>query len=168
VTQTFKPGFSVQDMIGIGLDSFEFRGGVGLFPGDPNDSGITAWNIYATSAKSCTDDVKLDPGASAFLAWLAGRSDLTVSAPQPATISGLPAMSVDVQPVAGAKTCEDGNVRLWETNGSDASVGPGGLTRVIALDVGDQVVAFELWGANQDQWLPLAEQVLETVTFTAS
>jgi hypothetical protein len=166
VTTLFQPAFSIRDDLGIGLGSFEFPGGAVVIPGDPYDSGITAWSINPGSAETCTDDTTLEPGAAAFLAWLTARPDLDVSDGVPATIDGHPATSVDVKPVAGAKTCVDGAVRLWATNGNDAGVRPAGMTRVIALDVGDKTIAFELWGDHQDQWLTLAEQVLGTLTFS--
>ena len=57
---------------------------------------------------------------------------------------------------------------LWQGGGNHATVSPTGLTRVIALDVGDQTVAFELWGDHQDQWLPLAENLLGTLAFVGA
>jgi len=163
----FKPAFSIRDDIGIGLGSYEFGGAFGVYPGDPYDSGITAWDITPESAWSCDPSTsKLKPGAAAFVAWLTARSDLQASNPVPSTVGGLPATSVDVKGAPGAKACMDGAIRLWRTYGSDAGLGAGVTTRVVVMDVGDQVVAFEIWGFHQDRWLDLAAKLLDTVAFT--
>jgi hypothetical protein len=62
----------------------------------------------------------------------------------------------------------DGAVRLWRSFGNDAAINPGVTTRVIAMDVGDKVLAFEIWGWHQDQWLDLAAKLLDTVSFNLS
>jgi hypothetical protein len=167
-TKYFQPGFSIRDDIGIGLGHDEFPGGFVVFPGDPYDSGMTAWHITPNSASTCGDPGTMQPGAAGFLDWLSARTDLDVSDGIPVTIDGHPGTSVDVKAVPGAKTCVDGALRLWQTAGNVAAIGPGVTTRVIALDVGDNVLAFEIWGYHQDQWLDLADQLLQTVKFSAA
>ena len=92
-TLNFNPGFSVRDDVGIGLGAFEGLGRFVMIPGDPYDSGISAWNITSKSPRTCTAAATtLKPGAAAFLDWLGSRSDLVVSDPVPLTVGGLSAM----------------------------------------------------------------------------
>ncbi len=56
-----------------------------------------------------------------------------------------------------------GWVRMWQSFGNDAAVSPSSMARVAVLDVGDKTVAIEEWGLHQDQWLPLAQQIVDTI-----
>jgi len=107
----------------------------------------------------------LEPGAKAFLDWLHARNDLVVSGGAAMTVDGKPATSVDIKAAPGAIARDGGWVRLWQSYGSDAAVAADSMARVIVLDVGDQTVAIEQWGVHQDEWLPLAQRIVDTIDF---
>jgi hypothetical protein len=165
-TEAFAPAFSFRDEAGRGLWSWEIPAGVVMVPGDPSDSGIRVWRITDKAGVTCSGRTTLKPGAEAFLDWLRSRPDLVVSGPAAVTVDGRAASSVDIKAAPVATGCLDGAVRLWQTYGNDAAVSAGGMSRVIVLDVGAATLALELWGRHQDEWLPLAQAIVDTIHFT--
>ena len=159
----FQPSFTFHDAVGEGLGFDDQNAGVGIWPGQPYDSGISVWPITETSGRACGGQTALQPGAQAFLDWLHARTDLVVSDGTPITVGGLPATSVDIKSAPGASACLDGWVQMWQSFGNDAAVSPSSMARVIVLDVGDRTVAIEQWGLHQDEWLPLAQQLVDTI-----
>ena len=75
---------------------------------------------------------------------------------------------LDLTPVPGATAClEDGTkLRLWTVYGTDSAVFTDSMARVILMDVGDSTLAIEMYGDDQDTWLPLAQEVVDTIQFT--
>jgi hypothetical protein len=62
---------------------------------------------------------------------------------------------------------EDGTkLRLWSLHGIDSAVFTDSMARVILLDVGDTTLAIEMYGDDQGTWLPLAQEVVDTIHFT--
>jgi hypothetical protein len=170
-TTDFEPAFTFRDEPRVGIS---LGGGYGLawLPASDHagvESGITVWSITPTSAGTCDGSApKLEPGADAFLAWLQSRQDLLVGEPVPVTVDGRPATMVDLTPAAGATGClEDGRkLRLWTVYGTDSAVFTDSMARVILMDVGDSTLAIEMYGDDQDTWLPLAQKVVDTIHFT--
>src|SRR5262249_27222509 len=159
----FGPPFTVHDAVGNGLGLEDGLGLVVLGPGQPYDSGISVWHITETSGVACDGSTTLQPGAQGFLDWLHARTDLVVSDGTPTTVGGLPATSVDIKAAAEAVACLGNTVKMWESFGEVADVSPSSMARVVVLDVGDQTVAIEEWGDHQDEWLPLAQQIVDTI-----
>jgi hypothetical protein len=171
-TTTFQPAFSFHDQAGVGLMFLDLGRLAAMFAGDhPGiESGVTVWSVSPTAAKTCDPlaGAKIEPGADAFLAWLQSREDLLVSEPVDVTVDGRPGKMVDLAPVPGARACL-GNftrVRLWQVTGADASVFVDSMARVIVMDVGESTLAIEMFGDDQEAWLPLAQQVVDTIHFT--
>jgi hypothetical protein len=160
---SFQPSFTFHDAVGDGLGFDDQIAQVGMWPGSPYDSGISVWRITETSGVTCDARTPLQPGAQAFLDWLHARTDLVVSDGVAVTVGGLPATSVDIKSKVGASRCLDGWIRMWQSFGNDAAVSPSSMARVAVLDVGDKTVAIEEWGLHQDQWLPLAQQIVDTI-----
>jgi hypothetical protein len=57
-------------------------------------------------------------------------------------------------------------LRLWSVLGVDSAVFSDSMARVILMDVGDSTLAIELYGDDQETWLPLAQEVVDTIHFT--
>jgi hypothetical protein len=170
-TSSFRPAFSFRDEAAVGLESFDLGRVVEMSAGDHAgvESGVTVWSVSPAAAKTCgAPGPKLEPGADAFLAWLRSREDLRVSEPVDVTVAGQPATMVDLTPAPGAKACL-GNfdrVRLWQVVGADASVFTDSMARVILMDVDDSTLAIEMYGDDQDAWLPLAQRIVDTIQLT--
>jgi hypothetical protein len=172
-TTTFRPGFSIRDDARAGLTLFD-NGSLVWLPATDHagvENGIAVWQLVPSAARTCDQPYSgptLDPGAEAFLAWLQSREDLTVSEPVDVTVDGRPATMVDLTPVPGATGCnEDGTkLRLWSVYGADSAVFTDSMARVILMDVGDTTVAIEMYGDDQEAWLPLAQKVVDTIQFT--
>jgi hypothetical protein len=170
-TTDFEPAFTFRDEPRVGLS---LGGGYGLawIPASDHagvESGITVWSITPTSASTCEGSApKIEPGAEAFLAWLQSREDIVASEPVDVTVDGRPATMVDLTPAPGATAClADGEkLRLWSVYGTDSAVFTDSMARVILMDVGDSTLAIEMYGDDQDTWLPLAQEVVDTFHFT--
>ena len=170
-TEGFRPAFTVRDDARVGLS---IGGGPGLawMPASDHagvESGVSVWSITPTSARTCEGPgPKLEPGAEAFLAWLQSREDIVASEPVDVTVDGRPATMVDLTPAPGATGClEDGRkLRLWTVSGMDPAVFTDSMARVILMDVGDTTLAIEMYGDDQETWLPLAQEVVDTIQFT--
>jgi hypothetical protein len=170
-TTSFRPAFSFRDEAGVGLTFFDLGRVVELSAGDHTgvESGITVWSISPGAARTCDSRtrVELEAGADAFLAWLQSRDDLLVSEPVDVTVDGRPATMVDLTPAPDANACL-GNferVRLWQVTGADASVDTSSMARVIVMDVEDATLAIEIYGDEQETWLPLAQRVVDSIDF---
>jgi hypothetical protein len=83
------------------------------------------------------------------------------------TVDGRPGVMVDLAPAPGATGClEDGKkLRLWTVGGTDSAVFTDSMARVIVMDIGDSTLAIELYGDDQETWLPLAQEVVDTIHF---
>ena len=170
-TEGFDPAFTFRDepRVQLGLGGAY---GVAWMPASDHEgveSGITVWSVKPTSAMTCDgSSPKLEPGAAAFLAWLQSREDIVASEPMDVTVDGRPATMVDLTPSPGATAClEDGaKLRLWNVGGVDSGVFTDSMARVIVLDVDDSTLAIEMYGDDQETWLPLAQEVVDTFHFT--
>jgi hypothetical protein len=171
-TTGFRPAFTFRDEPRVQLSLFEGLGLVWLPASDHAgvESGITVWSIAPASARTCEGGPSqpIEPGAEAFLAWLASREDLIVGEPVDVTVDGRPATMVDLTPAPGATGClEDGTkLRLWSVFGTDSAVFIDSMARVILMDVGDSTLAIDMSGDDQDTWLPRAQKVVGTIHFT--
>jgi hypothetical protein len=114
----------------------------------------------------CSGTTSLQPGAQAFIDWLRSRTDLIVGEGIAVSVDGRPATSVEVTAAPGAEACANDWVRMWQTRGNDSVVAPDGVARVVVLDVGDTALAIEMWGTHQDEWLPLAQRIVDTIDLT--
>ncbi len=161
----FAQPFEYRDAPGIGLIQPGHLEGPWGFVGE----GITAWRINEASSMSCQIGKlgpKLEPGPAAFFDWLRSRSDLVVSEATETTVDGRPALSVDVSASPSARGCMDGQVRLSATDDVNMMLpSTDTLTRLIGLDLDGDTIVFELWGTDQEEWLPLAQRVLDTIHF---
>lgn len=171
ITESLKPALTFRDEPRVGLSLIEGPG-LAVMPASDHagtQSGVVVWSITPTSAMTCEGKPgqPIEPGAEAFLAWLRSREDLLASDPVPVTVDGRPATMMDLTPAPGATGClEDGKkLRLWTVYGADAAVFTDSMARVILLDVGDSTLAIEMYGDDQDAWLPLAQEVVDTFHF---
>jgi hypothetical protein len=152
--------------------------------GAPANTNINIWSDVAAHRQDnqCTGGPAQGVGrsADAIVSWLTTLPGLVTSAPAPITIGGLSGKMVDlaVKPT-WTTTCSyadpPGRALVstfsdpLKPDGLDWNIQANGLTRIIALDLGDgRALVIDIEGqtkADYDALLPDAMQVVNTFTF---
>ena len=122
--------------------------------------------IFAASPVQGVDSktlfvIDIPVGAAAFIAYLQGRSELTVSAPTAITMLGAAGIQVDIT------TARKTSVNTFSGPSFSWSLEPAMTARYIAVDVGDTtvVIAFETKAADFDRLLPKAQTIIDSIVF---
>jgi S-formylglutathione hydrolase FrmB len=136
---------------------------------DVPDSGVTTWLIGPGWAAHCGLSGPLEPlgeGPEGFIAYLRGLPDVEVSEPESIRVDGERGLSVDLTSSPTAPGCGgDRHVRLWKQGDREAGQNAGATTRVEAIEVGGQTVAFEIWSPLLTAWAPKAQAIIDSVRF---
>jgi hypothetical protein len=140
-----------------------------MFTPDFPESGISFWFVGPHWEASCSAPglvVPTDRGAASLEAYLRAVPELAVSHASAATVAGHAATVVDVTTSTDPSGCDgDGYVRMFSVAGSESGLSPGRAARLFLLDVGGGTFVIELWGADPDAWWPVAQGVVDSVSF---
>jgi hypothetical protein len=137
------------------------------------EGGVTVTHFDGeVFAEPCTPDAQSSVEASArgFVDWLAAHPELDAADPVDTTLSGQPAIQLDVTADVGAECPETPRIWLWVLPVvGDFHLDEGEAARFIAADVGDTtlVIVIETFDpAQQDDLLEATAPILESLTVT--
>jgi hypothetical protein len=150
----------------------------------PANTGIYIWDDVVAHSQADRCSEKAEPGvgrtAAALTEWLHGLPGLDTTTPEPVTIGGLSGFMIDLAVAPSwTATCPYADppgrplvstfVDATPGGGFDWNIQSAGLTRVIALDIGDGralVIDIEAQTkADYDALLPEAMQVVQSFQF---
>jgi hypothetical protein len=140
-----------------------------LYAPDPPESGISFWVVgpgWETSCSAPDLAVPTDHGAASLEAYLRAVPELVVGEASTATVAGLPATVVDVTTTTDPSGCDgDEWVRMFAVSGNESGLDPGRAARLFLVDADEATFVIELWGPHSDAWWPVAQEVVESVSF---
>ena len=141
-----------------------------MFTPDVAESGISFWILGPGWAASCSAPEDLaepaDWSPASIETYLRAIPELSVGDASSTTVGGRSATVLDVTTAAGATGCDgDEYVRMFRESGNESGLSVGHSARLILIDADGATFVIELWGADPDTWWPVAQQVVDTVSF---
>jgi hypothetical protein len=131
-------------------------------------NGISFWVLGPSWETTCSTPAEVsiptDVTPATLEAHLRAIPELAVGEASTATLAGQPATVLDVTTTPGAAGCGgDGYVRMFKESGYESGLATGQAARLILLDAGDATFVIEVWGQDLDAWVPIAQQIVDSV-----
>ena len=141
-----------------------------MFTPDVPELGVSFWVVGPGWEASCSAPEDLSPPAdwspASIEAYLRSIPELEVGEAPRATVGGRAATVVDVTTAPGATGCDgDEYIRMFRESGNESGLSLGHSARLFLLDAAGATFVIELWGPDPETWWPIAQQVVDTVTF---
>jgi hypothetical protein len=141
---------------------FELRSPGAFEAGMP--SGVIIQAIGGGRADPCaaaSDSTPIAPGPDAVIAYLRSIPGLEVSDETTTSVGGLAASQATVTAGEGTPDCPE--IYPWDVSPESM---PGGVMRVLAVDVGGEHVVFTVYGEAQNPaWDTMADEVISSIEF---